>query len=127
MAKPRWSPAIAIAAGLLCGPGAAAAPEPIAIDARIEGPSCTILRGHAGDLDGIADLLEGLERKAEAEEPVLREILRSERGYEYTVVLPKPAPAPPAQGAAQPPQQPPFFAAPPVARALDRLLVPYFT
>lgn len=118
----RWPWAIAVAAGLLAGPGSAG--ERIAVDARYQAPHCTILRGHAGDLDGIADLLEDLEGNPEAEEPVLREIVPSERGYEVTVVLPRPAPAPEA---APPPEQRPIFAALPITKGLSWLLDPPFT
>ena len=122
MATTRRPWVVAVAAGLLAGPGIAG--ERIAVDARSEAPCCTILRGHAGDLDGIADLLEDLGRNPKAEEPVLREILRSERGYEYTVVLPRSAPEPQA---APTPGQPPIFADHALAVRLARLLVPPFT
>jgi hypothetical protein len=117
------------AAGLLAGAGSAepasqSLPERVAVDARYQSPHHTILRGHADDWDGIADLLEDLGRNPQAPEPVLRQITCSERGYEFTILVPKEVPAP---AAPRPEEQVPFFAAHPVAWSLFRLLVPPFT
>ena len=109
--------AIAAAVGLWAGPGIAG--QRAVVDARYQGTQCTVLRGHAEDLDAIADLLEDLGRNPEVEEPVLREIIRSERGYEYAVVLPEPAPAP---RAALPEERLPFLKAVPLNGILLRLI-----
>ncbi len=117
------------AAGLLAGAGSAepvsrALPERVAVDARYQSPHHTILRGHAKDWDGIADLLEDLGRNPYTPEPVLRQITCSERGYELTILIPKAEPAPDAPW---PEEKLPFFATPPVTQALFRLLLPPFT
>ena len=103
-------------------------PERVALDKRYLTPRHTILRGHAEDLDGVADLLENLERIA-VKEPLLHRATRSERGYEYTIVVRVSAPA--RQGASvsrdEPGERRPFFAAHPIPNGLSRLLYPPFT
>jgi len=111
---------LAVAAVVCYMAGPCLAAESAGAEEWYETPYCTIVRGHTANLDDVADLLEDLEWASEGEEPVVREIIGSERGYEYTVVAPKAEPAP-----AIPPEKGlPFFAARPVARVLGRLLVP---
>lgn len=134
--------ATVVTVGLMAGAGSAeqssraipehisrAVPERVAIDALYQTSHCTILHGHAEDFGGIADLLDNLWRSPVTEEPVLREITRSERGYEYSLEIPKAEPRP--QGGplrrTEPSKPEPFFASRPVARVLGRLLVPPFT
>ncbi|HSS47885.1 MAG TPA: PilN domain-containing protein, partial [Thermoanaerobaculia bacterium] len=128
------------AAGLMAGAGRAepvsrvipeevsrAIPKRVAVDTVYETPHGTILRGHAEVFDGVADLLENLGRNPEVEEPVLRQVTRSERGYEYTVVVPRSkAPDEDALWRGDSGPRQPFFVALPVAMALDRLLFPPF-
>ncbi|MCP3961731.1 MAG: PilN domain-containing protein [bacterium] len=104
-------------------------PEQVALDRVDLTPHHVVLRGHARDLDGVADLLERLGQMRDVEEPVLRRALRSERGYEYTVVVPALPPAITSasiksDGVAEPP---PPFAASEVAAFLFRQLNPPFT
>lgn len=105
-----------------------AIPRQVAVDGLYETPYGTILRGHAEDFDGVADLLENLDRIPGFEEPVLRHATRSERGYEYTLVVPKPVPAPDEASLWRGDSgwREPFFVTLPVAMSLDRLLFPPF-
>jgi hypothetical protein len=115
--------AVVAAAGLIARPGDGkqtprGAPGAAAIDRRYETPYDTILRAHASDLNDIADLLDEL-GKNRREEPLVREILQSERGYELLVVLPEPVPTEPT---APSPAPYPFFASKTVGDLLFRLL-----
>jgi hypothetical protein len=104
----RW--AVAAAFGLLAGPGVAipvssAVPQQAMVDVRARIPQATVLRGHADDFDDVADLLEELGCDPESEEPELREVIRSDRGYEYAIVIPDVA----AAREAEPPLKPSLF------------------
>jgi|GEM_PF-5377134 len=82
--------AVAAAVCLVAGIAGGSDAKPLAavIDARYPAPFGTILRGHAGDAGGIAELLEDLGRPPATEEPILREMSRSGRGYEFIIVVP---------------------------------------
>jgi hypothetical protein len=100
-------------------------PPRVALDRLALTPYHAVLSGHAPDLGAVADLVESLEAIPGLEEPELRRVLGSERGVEFSVVLApsRPAPAGAARDVPAPPTPPPY-AAPPVARALFRLLHP---
>lgn len=101
-------------------------PDGVTLDRVAQTPLHTVLGGTAGDLGGIADLLENLLRMPGIEAPTLRRATRAERGYAYTVIVPRSSPAAARAvrrdgGSAR---RPPPFAALPVARSLFRLLIP---
>jgi hypothetical protein len=115
--------AVWLVAGAAWGNGAK--PLPTVIDARYQAPYGTILRGHAGDSGGIAKLLEDLGRPPGTEEPILREMSRSGRGYEFIIVVPfGPGSEEDTPRRAGFPKPPRFFAEPWIGKGLEWLFSP---
>lgn len=63
-------------------------PERVVVDRLVTTPHHVVLGGHAPDLGEVAELVDALYRVLPFEEPQVRRVERSERGFDFSVTAP---------------------------------------